>query len=92
MEKLIEFGQLDRHKFHTETQSLYMGSGESRDLVDAQMPGIKADFVNPQKPHHVCGLCNLVIRSLMQVDSVHTFCNGCLQEAMRVEKGFFSVN
>ena len=49
------------------------------------MPGIKADFINLE-PQHVCGLCKLVIRSPMQADCGHIFCNDCLQEAMN-DKG-----
>ena len=46
------------------------------------MPGIKADFVNPLEPRHVCGLCQLVVRLPMQTDCGHIFCSVCLKEAM----------
>ena len=58
-----------------------------RDPVVAQMPGIKADFINPLEPWHVCGLCELVIRSPMQADCGHIFCNDCLKEAMSSREG-----
>lgn len=46
------------------------------------MPGIKADFVLPLEPRHICGICKLVVRSPMQTDCGHIFCNDCLNQAM----------
>jgi len=46
------------------------------------MPGIKADFVHPLEPRHICGICKLVVKSPTQTDCGHIFCNDCLKQAM----------
>ena len=46
------------------------------------MPGIKADFVNPLEPHHICGICKLVMKSPIQTNCGHMFCNDCLKQVV----------
>jgi len=49
---------------------------------EKDMPGIKADFVQPLEPRHICGYCKLVVTLPMQTDCGHIFCNDCLKQAM----------
>ena len=50
-----------------------------RVIVEAHnMPGIKADFVNPLMSQHICCICALALRSPVQTGCGHRFCYDCL--------------
>ena len=55
---------------------------QMKKLKDSPAAEIRVDFVHPLEPRHICGICKLVVKSPMQTDCGHIFCNDCLKEAM----------